>query len=259
MPNITDIETLLRSIAVRYPAELVSEQLADVKRIAFHIGLVIVEQGSDITICDIGGGIGLFSIGCAALGMRSILVDDFRDRVNDLAFGTAALDLHRSYGVEVMARDVIAEQRLDLPTAVLDVATTFDSMEHWHHSPKRLFTSARDALRPGGLFVLGVPNCVNLRKRLTVPLGIGRWSPMEVWYEQEVFRGHVREPDIDDLRYIARDMELTDVHIFGRNWMGRASQSTAKRRMTMVADRTLQRLPSLCSDIYMTGRKPNNC
>ena len=43
--------------------------------------------------------------------------------------------------------------------------------------------------------MVGVPNCVNLRKRLTVPLGRGKWSPMADWYEQPSFRGHVREPD----------------------------------------------------------------
>jgi SAM-dependent methyltransferase len=44
-------------------------------------------------------------------------------------------------------------------------------MEHWHRSPKALFHEALTWLRPGGLLVIGVPNCVNLRKRLTVPLG----------------------------------------------------------------------------------------
>ena len=34
---------------------------------------------------------------------------------------------------------------------------------------------------------------------------------MAHWYEPELFRGHVREPDVDDLRYIARDMGLEDV------------------------------------------------
>jgi hypothetical protein len=47
-------------------------------------------------------------------------------------------------------------------------------MEHWHHSPKRLFRQVSDKLlKPGGRFVLAVPNCVNLRKRLSVPLGVG--------------------------------------------------------------------------------------
>ena len=96
--------------------------------------------------------------------------------------------------------------------------TSFDSMEHWHHSPKRLFRQvSAQLLKPRGRFVLGVPNCINARKRLSVPLGIGKWSAIEDRYEEPEFRGHVREPDVADLRYIARDMGLKDVQIFGRN------------------------------------------
>ena len=75
-----------------------------------------------------------------------------------------------------------------------------------------------------GLFVLGVPNRVNLRKRVFVPFGYGKWSSMKDWYESPVFRGHVREPDVDDLRYIARDLHLRDWQVFGRNWLGYSSQ-----------------------------------
>jgi hypothetical protein len=88
------------------------------------------------------------------------------------------------------------------------------------------------ALKPGGLFFLGVPNCVNLRKRITVPLGAGKWSAIEEWYEREMFRGHVREPDVGDLRYIARDLGLRDVRIFGRNWLGYASRHGWVRALT---------------------------
>jgi hypothetical protein len=106
-------------------------------------------------------------------------------------------------------------------------------MEHWHHSPKALFGQLMRALRPGGLFFLGVPNCVNLRKRLMVPLGRGKWSPMGDWYEQPVFRGHVREPDVDDLWYIARDLALVDAACSGATGLatGRATDGRALLRL----------------------------
>src|SRR3712207_1446801 len=97
------LEGLLRSIAMKYPRELVPYQLADVQRIAFHIALVLLHKGKDVTVCDVGGGIGLFSVGCAAVGMRTILIDDFDDAVNH-RYGPSVLDLHRSYGVEVITR-----------------------------------------------------------------------------------------------------------------------------------------------------------
>src|SRR5205814_1770349 len=152
-----------------------------------------------MSICDIGGGIGLFSTGCAALGMKALLIDDFADPINR-RMGDSAFVVHKKYGVSILSRNVITDGVADISER-FDVVTTFDSMEHWHHSPKRLFQQLLAALKPNGIFVLGVPNCVNLRKRVTVPFGRGKWSRMEEWYEVETFRGHVREPDIDDLRY----------------------------------------------------------
>ena len=129
-------------------------------------------------------------------------------------------------------------------------------MEHWHNSPKRLFRSLASALKGGGLFIIGSPNCVNLRKRITVPFGVGKWSQIEDWYETERFRSHVREPDIADLRYIASDLGLEEVKIIGRNWTGYRSRFRVARMITPVIDRILRLRPSLCSDIYMVGRRP---
>jgi len=167
----------LNKVAHEYPQNMIGGQVRDITRIAFNIGLVLTaakpKTPSELEICDLGGGVGLFSVGCAALGFRrSVLVDDFNDSVNQGA-GDAILNVHRSYGVEIVSRDVVARGIRDLQ-GNFDVMTTFDSMEHWHRSPKKLFAEVIDKLKPGGIFVLGVPNCVNLRKRLTVPFGILR-------------------------------------------------------------------------------------
>lgn len=242
----------LAEIAAEYPPALAPGQLADVRRIAFHLSLLRgVPDGG--RVADIGGGVGLFSLGAAAAGFQSVLVDDFSDAVN-LEHGEAALALHRARGIEVISTDVIA-QGVNLAAGSLDAVTSFDSMEHWHHSPKRLFSQLMQALKPGGLFVLGVPNCVNLRKRLTVPLGRGRWSSMQEWYDTERFRGHVREPDLRDLRHIARDLKLAKPRLFGRNWQGHLSPNALVRILTALSDRPLRLRPSLCSDIYMVGHK----
>ncbi|MCE0482643.1 MAG: class I SAM-dependent methyltransferase [Methylacidiphilales bacterium] len=254
--NLTD---LLTRVAREYPPSLVPEQVGDVPRIKFHIEYVLKafpdRRPGDLSLCDLGGGIGLFSVGCAAAGFgRVVLVDDFRDRVNKEESSGSVFSVHEKYGVEVVSRDVIASGIADLGGG-FDAITSFDSMEHWHHSPKRLFRQVMTALKPGGLFFLAVPNAVNARKRLTVPLGLGKWSSMESWYEEEIFRGHVREPDVDDLRYIARDMGLIEVEIIGRNWLGMNNHRAWVRAMSALADRPLRLWPSLCSDLYLAGRK----
>jgi len=251
-PTPGEIAEQLEAIAAAYPGELVAAQKQDVARIGFNIGLVTERAGRDVAICDLGGGIGLFSVGCAALGMRATLVDDFGDSVNR-EYAQVPQQVHRKYGVEVVSSDVIESPPV-FADGAFDAVTSFDSMEHWHHSPRGLFQRVVRWLRPGGLFVLGVPNCVNLRKRITVPLGMGKWSSMADWYEQPRFRQHVREPDTADLRYIARDLELREVEILGRNWLGYTSARQWVRLGTPLLDIPLRLFPSLCADIYLVGR-----
>ena len=260
----------LEAVARGFPEVLVEATLADVPRVAFQVALLTERVGSDITLCDVGSGIGLFPAACAKAGMRVTMMDDFAppfadeesaravpDAPDAVNFDRAedALAFHRSLGVTVEKRDPLVDG-FGFAPASLDVVTSFDSMEHWHRSPKRLFAQILEALVPGGLFVLGVPNCVNLRKRITVPLGYGKWSQMSHWYEPEFFRGHVREPDLDDLHYIARDLGLTGVEILGRNWAGFMNDRRLVRVLTVLTDPLLKLRPSLCSDLYLIGRKP---
>lgn len=245
-------------MALMYPPDVVGDQVQDIARISFNIRLALEAAHqrpiADLEICDLGGGLGMFSLGCAALGFRrSVLIDDFRDSVNT-QYSELPLILHAKHGVTVISRDVVADG-LEGLDGTFDVITSFDSIEHWHHSPKKLFHQVASRLKPGGAFVLGAPNCVNLRKRLTTALGYGKWSRMEDWYESPVFRGHVREPDVDDLQYIARDMGLTATVVHGRNWAGHRSNKRVIRLATSVFDVLLRRAPSLCSDIYITGIK----
>ena len=250
--KIADIKSVLNQAVAHYPDSLQAAQHSDIERIAFHIKLVVDEKGTEGSLCDIGGGIGLFPIGCAALGMKVTLIDDFGDKINK-EFGSGIFDVHDMYRIRVIAKNVI-EDDLDFPKMYFDSITSFDSMEHWHHSPKGLFHRILSWLKPGGLFVLGVPNCVNLRKRVSVPFGVGKWSQMEEWYESDVFRGHVREPDVDDLEYIAMDMNLTKHRIVGRNWLGYNSRVGIVKRLVPYVDHVLRLRPSLCSDIYLVGK-----
>jgi SAM-dependent methyltransferase len=243
-------------IEVQYPASMVSEQRNDIPRIAFHIFLSLpgAKQLTDTVVCDIGGGIGLFSVGCAALGFgKVILVDDFGDGINRKE-GGSVLEVHRRYGVEVVSRDVVREGISGL-FCNLDVVTSFDSMEHWHGSPKSAFHELISSLNLHGRFVLGVPNCVNLRKRLTVPFGFGQWSSMEDWYEAPLFRGYVREPDARDLYYLAKDLKLEHARVLGRNWLGSQSSSLLLRVLTRLGDPLIRWRPSLCSNLYLVGQK----
>jgi len=159
----------LRELALKFPEDLVAAQLEDLPRVAFHLELIVDRMGSDVRVCDIGSGLGLFPSACASLGMQATMMDDFAppfedpetartvpdapdavnyDRVDE------ALALHRSLGVRVERRDPLVEG-FGFPSGSLDVVTCFDSMEHWHRSPKKLFGEVREALVPGGIVEQG--------------------------------------------------------------------------------------------------------
>lgn len=253
-----NIPNKLKQLSNEYPKDSIEHQIKDVPRISFNIELCIKSQNNKsvelLEICDIGGGLGLFTPGCAALGFKKVvLIDDFGDHKNHKS-EIEQTYIHNKYGVEIHSRDVIEQGLPELPYH-FDIITSFDSMEHWHNSPKHLFHQVMDNLKDGGTFVLGVPNCVNLRKRLTVPLGFGKWSSMQQWYEVDIFRGHVREPDISDLKYIASDMGLKNVRFWGRNWLGYKSPHPLTRSLTKMFDTELRLFPALCADLYMVGTK----
>lgn len=209
-----------------------------------------VEPGS--TVCDVGGGWGAFAWCAAAMGMRSILMDDFGDPGAQQSDLRSQLPL--TAGVSVIQRDILKEG-VDFPDGSIDAFTSFDVLEHLHASPKGLLHQMMRALRQGGTLLIGVPNCVNLRKRLSVLMGRAKWSSMSDWYEAETFRSHVREPDLDDLRYIGRDLGLRNVQIRAANFMGYENASRPLRALARLADRPLRLRPSLCSDLYLIGQK----
>jgi SAM-dependent methyltransferase len=252
VPSRSAIAARLRLLVPDYPQALQTAQLKDVPRIAFHLSLLGSVPGG-ARVADIGGGVGLFSPGAQALGFAATLVDDFRDAVN-LEHDEAALQAHRNAGVQVITRDVVVEG-VHFPPESLDAVTSFDSIEHWHHSPRKLLHQLVDALKPGGVLILGAPNCVNMRKRITVPWGRGSWSGFDEWYGQPVFRGHVREPDVRDMRRIAADLKLRDIRVFGRNWQGRASKGAFIRTCAAIFDLPLRLRAGWCSDLYLVGRK----
>jgi SAM-dependent methyltransferase len=249
------IRKLLSELAREYPPDLIAIEESDVTRMTYNILLALRYAAPQPTVCDVAGGLSMFSLGLSALGCNTILIDDFGDDWHAAA-AESVFGLFSRYGVQIDARDVIANG-VNLKPESLDVIHCSGVMEHFHHSPRRLFHQLVAALRPGGIFLLGVPNRANLRKRVELPFGGAPWSPIESWYEPEVFRSHVREPDVPDMRYIYRDLGLEVLEVSGRNWQGHKSKRRLTRILARCGDHPLRLFPSLCSDIYIVGKKPN--
>lgn len=246
------VDKLVRKYWVGYPQYVTDCYVA---RHVFEIGLLkhALGQVNGRTVVDVGGGWGAFASSCAALGMKAILVDDFGDSGKSNKQDPRQ-SLPRDYGINVVRRDVIKDG-LGLAPGSVDAIVSFDMIEHLHASPKRFLHDAITSLRKDGVLLLGAPNCVNMRKRITVPLGRGKWSDFSAWYDTNEFRGHVREPDVQDLRRIAQDIALYDYRVLGRNWLGHKNQNQLIRIACRATDRMLRFFPSLCSDLYLLGWK----
>ena len=98
-PKLPDV---LRNVANQYPTDMVAGQVRDIPRITFNISVALdaakPKPHNELAICDLGGGIGLFSVGCAAYGMkRTVLVDDFDDSVNHRVGASGAFHFGDEY------------------------------------------------------------------------------------------------------------------------------------------------------------------
>lgn len=240
-----EISAALEAVIRRYPRDLQSEAQKDAPRIVEHASWA---QGC-ARVLDIGGGFEPFAPLLSMRGAEVTIVDTFEHEF----FQREDLQaLIAEFPMELVTMDATADS-LPFESSSFDCITTFDSLEHWHHSPRRLFGELRRVAQPGALFILGVPNAVNARKRIAVLFGKTNWSRFEDWYEPDRFFGHVREPVVADLEKMADELGLRERAIVGRNWLG-LRRGPLGQRVTAIVDKPLRLRPSLCANLYLLGR-----
>lgn len=220
-------------------------------------------------LMDLGGGLSAFGPVARVLGMKVTIVDDFaggggieQDTVD--AARRIIEGWRTRLGIRVVEQDFVA-QPLPLETSSVDVVTCFHSLEHWHHSPKRLFREIARVLRPRGVLVIATPNAANLRKRIYALAGKNVYPRLNEWYHDgdPVFRGHVREPVIRDLHQLLVWNDFEVLGTYGRNFIGSASEALAflppkiVKALAAGSGSILRFFPTLCSDIHVVGRKRN--
>jgi SAM-dependent methyltransferase len=217
-------------------------------------------------VADLGAGLTGLAPLLQALGARVTIVDDFGgggsvDRQNPDAAHAILSRLRGRLGVEIVEQDLLTTP-LPFADDSVDVVTSFHCLEHLHHSPRGLMEEIRRVLRPGGRFVIGTPNAVNLRKRLSVFLGRTNLGELEEWYfDGSPYRGHVREPVVADLVRLCEWNGLGVERVVGANFLGTTSKSFATLPRFLqpfvrgFAVGVLPRWPGLCSDIHVVAAK----
>jgi SAM-dependent methyltransferase len=218
-------------------------------------------------LVDLGAGLSVFGPMCRAYGMTVTLVDDFGGgggvELGNQSKEVPFLDvLEKQLGLNVVRQNFL-EQVLPMEDSSVDVVTCFHSLEHWHHSPKRLFKEIVRITKPGGFLVFATPNAVNLRKRVYSVLGRSSFPALHEWYYDgdPIFRGHVREPTLTDLCQLLEWNGFEVIGKYGRNFIGRQSQALGKlppglvNSIAVLSQPVLRLFPRLCSDLHVVGRK----
>lgn len=219
-------------------------------------------------LVDLGCGLSLFGLLCRMYGPEVACVDDFAGG-GGIALGGSntlppILDWARTaHGIRVHSMDFI-KKPLPFDSGSVDAVTCFHSLEHWHHSPRRLFSEIVRILKPGGSLILATPNAANLRKRIFLLGGGSNFPELREWYHEgdPVFRGHVREPVLQDLESLMQWNGLRVTDRQGRNFIGGDSLALSflpkpvVRFLAHSSEGLLRLFPTLCSDLHVVGQKP---
>ena len=255
MTKITDaeIKKCLRRVIAQFPEPFRASELANLDRYAFNVRLVL-KPGAHLI--DLGCGTGAFPLVCAELGMRVTVIDEWLDPVHLTRDGQTILHLYEQHGIETIRADLLSFTFPQAWQGMVNVVSCFESMEHWHDSPRNLFRQVAQALKPGGKLVLSAPNAVAAHNRLLVLLGRTNYHPWTDFYNGHVpFQGHVREPVVAELRSIAEDLGLTKVQIRGKYWLAQRMPGSLSL-LARLADRLFEQFPPLCGMLYLVAEKP---
>jgi len=157
------------------------------------------------------------------------------------------------------------KEKLKFKSNSLDLITTFHCIEHFHASPKFFINECYKALKPNGVFVVGVPNAVNFRKRISVLFGYTNYYALSEYWNYKEYYGHVREPTKAELKFFCKDAGFTNIEVYGKNFMGheRFSRIISKfirskkisRAISSLLLKPLEIFPGLCTDLHVICRK----
>ena len=259
-------QNVLRGVQHRAPAAELGKKLD--RRMAFYLGMLAHAglMGNRSVLVDLGAGMSWFGPIASQLGMKVALVDDFGGgggvEISDRDASLRPLSVFRQqFGIDIFEQDLLRHP-LPFSDGSVDAVTCFHSLEHWHHSPKHLFGEIRRVLRSGGYLFIATPNAVNLRKRGSVLFGRTNHCALAEWYDSDLeFRGHVREPVVDDLKNLVIWNQFRVVAVHGRNFIGADTTALSwvsralMKHIVELSDRILQYFPTLCSDIHIVAQK----
>lgn len=245
-----DLTRLLRDLIERYPVRRQAAVRQEVPRTAFLLGLV---ARAGTSLLEIGGGTGLLALGAASLGVSTwIARDPSIPLLPEVDLGR--ISARAGLSLRVLSGPAPAACGR-VPEASMDVVAWASVVERSQHAPRAVLAEAFRALRPGGTLLLAAPNGASAGRRLRALAGRGAGMRFEEWYYPDEANGPVREPVLEDLRRMTRELGFECVSVHGRCFAGRGA-GRAGRALVAVGDRLLRPLPTLCGDLALLAVRP---
>lgn len=201
-------------------------------------------------ILDFGAGPAEKTAVLARLGYRCTAVDDLSDFWHQRGDNRARI---LEFAERMAVRFLVGSVPHPELGGGYDAVLASDVIEHLHESPRVVLNPLVEALAPGGLLIVTVPNAVNLRKRLSVLAGRTNYPAFRsfFWYPGP-WRGHVREYTTHDLRNLADLMGLATVRVGGGHtllWKLSPPARLLYRTITALGD-------GLKDTLVLVARKP---
>lgn len=211
-----NIDTIINDIQLNFPFKNYFEN-------GFSIHKSILNEIQKFTtsgakILDLGCGACDKVATLSAAGYRCTGYDDFNDpwhRKND------NLNKIKNFASKFSVNIIEAKGKaLPFSDNEFDAVILNDVIEHLHESPQYLLNEACRCIKKGGILLITVPNAVNIRKRLFVIAGKTNYPPFEEYFWNEgIWRGHIREYVKDDLLQLAKFMKLNIIQINSSDYM----------------------------------------
>lgn len=196
------IDDAIKDVRARFPFPEIYEHTEDTVRVLAGLLRELAPSGG--RLLDIGCGAMDKTAVYQKIGFDCFASDDFLDYWHSREENQGPL-LEFAHGVGIQVN--IQAETLSIPWELgsFDIVTIVNVIEHLHESPRELLNFAGSCLKTGGLLLVGMPNSVNLRKRLSVLQGKSNYTPAQGFYEfLGPWRGHIREFTLQETCDIVR-------------------------------------------------------
>lgn len=180
---------------------------------------------------DFGGGLSLYPLILAQLGMDVTIADLYTGQ------NPSRMAMFSANGVTLVEADLYT---VEMPRSRLDGVSIFETIEHLPHSPKPVLDKMVAALKPGGRFLLSVPNICRIENRFRMLTGRNPMGKYRYLFESgERFLGHHREMTIAEVAWLPSQLGLQMDRVYTTDLRYKERPSAVKSAFSRLANHYL--------------------